>query len=126
MELFDGFKSHENVLKAHEIRAENKINSLKEESNSSHANQGYDQLTAKMDKKNAVESLYDQRKVKKYQTGKQHIDQYDLVLTGIRIVNDCKPEVWVISYRRVNLDPRVRKEFKEWCQKIQHFLQAGQ
>ena len=45
-ELLDGFKSHENVLKAHEICADQLIISLREESNSSHVNQGYDQLTA--------------------------------------------------------------------------------
>jgi len=64
-ELLDGFKSHENVLNAHKLRADNLIIFLKEESNSSHVNQGYDQLTAKNDKKNAAESLYDQRKAKK-------------------------------------------------------------
>ena len=37
-ELLDGFKSHENVLKAHEIHADQLIISLKEESNSSHVN----------------------------------------------------------------------------------------
>ena len=67
---------------------------MKEESNSSHANQGYDQQVAKQDKKIAAEFLYDQRKVKKYQTGKTHIDQYGLVLTGIRLVTGYRPEVW--------------------------------
>ena len=113
LELLDGFKSHENVLAAHRLRAEHNIRSLKEESNSSHANQGYDQETARQDKKNAAESLYDQRKVKKMQTGKTHIDQYDLVLTGIRIVNKCTGEVWRCSFRRVNLDPRKRLPFEE-------------
>ena len=37
-ELLDGFKSHKNVQKAHEIRADQLIISLKEESNSSHVN----------------------------------------------------------------------------------------
>ncbi len=62
-ELLDGFKLHEIVLNAHKLRADNLIISLKEESNSSHVNQGYDQLTAKNNKKNATESLYDQRKL---------------------------------------------------------------
>ena len=92
-ELLDGFKSHENVLEAHELRAENKIRSLKEESNSSHANQGYDQLVAKNDKKVAAETLYEQRKLIKHQTGKTNIDQYDLILTGIAIVNNTTGEM---------------------------------
>jgi hypothetical protein len=126
LELLDGFKSHENVLAAHRLRAENNIRSLKEESNTLHANQGYDQETAKQDKKHAAESLYDQRKVKKMNTGKTRIDQYDLVLTGIRIVNKCTKEVWVCSFRRVNLDPRTRVSFVKWCQKIKQFLTAGE
>ena len=64
-ELLDGFKSHENVLNVHKLRADNLIISLKEESNSSHVNQGYNQLTAKNNKKNAAESLYNQRRAKK-------------------------------------------------------------
>jgi hypothetical protein len=40
-ELLDGFKLHENILNAHKLRADNLIISLKEESNSSHVNQGY-------------------------------------------------------------------------------------
>ena len=57
LELLHGFKPHENVLKAHEICAENKISSVREESSSSHANQGCNQLAAKTDQKNAAESL---------------------------------------------------------------------
>jgi len=61
-ELLDGFKLHEHVLNAHKLRADNLIISLKGESNSSHVNHGYDQLTAKNDKKNAAKSLYDHAK----------------------------------------------------------------
>jgi hypothetical protein len=53
-ELLDGFMSHKNVLQAHKICADQSIISFKEESNSSHVNQGYDQLTAKNDKKNTA------------------------------------------------------------------------
>ena len=59
-------------------------------------------------------------------TGKTHIDQYDLVLTGIRIVNKCTGGVWVASFRRVNLDPRERLTVDAWCQKIKQFLAAGE
>jgi hypothetical protein len=60
--LLDGFKSHENFLEAHKLRANASIISLKEESNSSHVNQGYDQMVAKNNKKNATKILYNQRK----------------------------------------------------------------
>ena len=93
VELLDGFKSHENVLEAHELRAKNNIDSLKEESNSSHVNQGYDQLVAKNDKKVASETLYEQRSLAKLTTGKTNIDQYDLVMTGIHLVNSTSREM---------------------------------
>jgi hypothetical protein len=125
-ELLDGFKSHENVLKAHEIRADQLIIFLKVESNSSHVNQGYDQLTAKNDKKNAAESLYEQRRVKKWQTGKSHIDQYDLVLTAMRIVRATSESTWVSSFQRVNLHPGTRVAFPEFCKNIAGFLRASE
>jgi len=94
LELLDGFKSHENVLAANELRVKALINSLKEESHTSHVCQGYDQHVARADKKNVAESLYDQRKIQQQQTATAKIDQYALVLTGIRIVRQCKPETW--------------------------------
>ena len=54
VELLDGFRSHENGFEANELRASNNIMSLKEESNTSHANQAYDQFVAKNDKKVAA------------------------------------------------------------------------
>jgi hypothetical protein len=54
--LLDGLKLHENVLKAHKHCSDALTISLKKESNSSHVNQGYDQLVAKNDKKNAAEA----------------------------------------------------------------------
>ena len=73
LEFLDGFKSHENVLRAHEFRADNSIISLKEESNTSHANQAYDQHVAKFDKNNGAETLYDQRNLSKWKTRKTTI-----------------------------------------------------
>ena len=122
IELLDGCKSHKNVLKAHKICADQLIVSLKEESNSSHVNQGYDQLTAKNDKKNAAESLYEQRRAKKWQTGKSHIDQYDLVLTAMRIVRATMQSTWVSSFQRVNLHPGTRVSFPKFCKKMAGFL----
>jgi hypothetical protein len=124
-ELLDGFKSHENVLGAHELLSNARIIWLKEESNSSHVNQGYDQLVAKYDKKNAAESLYDQRKAKKWVTGKTTINQYDLVHTAMRIVRLTDQKTWVASFERCNLHPWTRKAFPEFCKKISSHLRAG-
>jgi hypothetical protein len=78
------------------------IISLKEESNSLHVNQGYDQLQAINDKKNAAESRYEQHRAKKWQTGNSHINQYDLVLTAMWIVRAATESTWVSSFQRVN------------------------
>jgi len=43
IEFLDGFKSHEGNLEANKARAEAKVRSIKEESQSSHANQAHDQ-----------------------------------------------------------------------------------
>jgi hypothetical protein len=102
------------------------IISLKEESNSSHVNQQYDQLTAKNDLKNAAESLYEQRRAKKWQTGKSHIDQYNLVLTVMRIVRATSESTWVSSFQRVNIHPATRVAFPEFCKKIAGFLRASE
>ena len=48
----DGFTSHVNVLNAHEIFAEFKIMVIKEEGDTSHVCQAYDQQVAKDDKTN--------------------------------------------------------------------------
>ena len=124
-ELLDGFKLHENVHEAHELRANALIISLKEESNSSHVNQGNDQLVAKTDKTNAAESHYDQRKAKKFSTGKTNITQYDLLITAMHIVRATSEETWVHSFQRVNLYPFTRLEFPEFCRKIASHLWAG-
>ena len=124
-ELLDGFKSHENVLEAHSLRRDNKIKSVKEESNTSHINQAYDQLVAKNDKKIAKEALCDQRKIAAMRTGKKCIDQYALVLTGIRMVMETTPEIWISSFRKVNLDPLKRVPFNEWMKKIARFVTAS-
>lgn len=102
--FLDEFKLHENVLGVHTLRRDNKIKSVKEESNTLHVNQqAYDQLVAKNDKKIAAEALCDQRKIEAMKTGKKNIDQYALVLTGIRLVNETTPELWTNSFRKVNL-----------------------
>ena len=103
-----------------------KATSSKGESNSSLVNQGYNQLVAKNNKKNAAESLYGQRKAKKLSTGKTNINQYDLLITAMCIVRATSKETWVHSFQRVNLHPFTRMEFAEFCRsKIASHLRAG-
>ena len=86
--------------------------------------------------------------------GKDTITQWDLVITGesnfedfltlhqqfslpfastgVALVNQIKPLIWTNSFRKVNLDPRVRLSFDSkgdepcWIDKIRSFLTAGQ
>ena len=125
LELLDGFKSHECVLAANELRSSEKVRVLKEESNTSHVCQGYDQQVAKEDKKNAAEFLYETRKMQQQQMAKAIIDQYSLVLIGIRIVKQCKKETWISSFVRVNLHPTYGRPFPEFIKKISQFIRGG-
>ena len=115
LELLDGFGSHERVLEAHELRAKFLVLSAKEESNTSHANQGYDQFVAKEDKRKAAEILYTQRMLTRFVNNKGgRLDQYDLVYTTITLVNNTTPQMWMSSYDRVNLNPLTRVSFNVW------------
>jgi len=79
-----------------------------------------------MDKKNAAQSLHDQRKIMKFKTGKTQLDQYELIQCGMRLVRQLQPATWVVSFRRVNLDPTTRLPFQEWCNKIKNYIRAGE
>ena len=57
-----------------------------------------------MDKKNAAQSLHDQRKIMKFKTGKTQLDQYELIQCGMRLVRQLQPATWVVSFRQVNLE----------------------
>jgi hypothetical protein len=52
---------------------------VKEESNTSHVNQEYNQLVARNDKQETKDALADQCKIGAMRSGKRNIDQYALV-----------------------------------------------
>ncbi len=62
----------------------------------------------------------------KFKTGKTQLDQYELVQCGMRLVRQLLPQTWVVSFRRVKLEPTTRMPFQEWCNKIKNFLCAGE
>ena len=57
LEIFDGFGAHLASLDAAQVRRDHKILSLKEEADSSHANQDYEKMVARTDKMAKTESL---------------------------------------------------------------------
>jgi len=103
------------------MRYDAKIICLKEEADSSSINQAYDKFTAKEDKRI-------QRKTLPYVRAMEIVvDQWGLVHCGLAAVRHTKenPDIWIKSFRAVNLDPTCSIPFLEWCKKIEGFLHAG-
>lgn len=124
LKIVDGFGAHVKNLEAMLVYHEHKILVLKEEGDASHVNQAYDRLVARCDKswiRDAVDIL---RRSTSLTRGV--IDQWQLIHVGLYAVRACSSEVWSASFKAVNLHPKFRLSFAEWCKKIDHFLQAGQ
>ena len=82
-------------------------------------------MVAEDDKKLAAVTLVKQRFMMKLSNKAKSLTQWDLVLTGIKMVLKTTPSIWINSFKRVNLHPGYRVEFKEWTDKISGFLEAG-
>lgn len=57
---------------------------------------------------------------------KSTIDGWQLIHVGLACCRELLPEVWVYSFKKVNLHPHHRVNFDEWCKRISHFLQGGE
>ena len=110
----DGFGSHVNVNEAHGIFAQHKILIIKEEGNSSHVNQAYDQLTAKADKRLLNVNLI---RIKK-NLG-QMMSQWHLIKIAADAQAKVSSNVWINSFVRVNLHPKYRLSFEDWVKKLE-------
>ena len=89
IELLNGFGSHKQVLEAHELRAKFLVLSAKEESNTSHTNQGCDQFVTKEDKRKADDNLYTQQMITRSVNNKGgRLKQWDLLYTIITLVRN--------------------------------------
>ena len=97
---------------------------LKEEGDSSHVNQSYDQEVAKADKRSMRAALGFLRSSGKIT--KSVIDGWQLVHVGLACCRELESHVWVNSLKKVNLHPHHRVDFSEWCKRISHFLQGGE
>jgi hypothetical protein len=125
LEIVDGFGAHLINLEALTQRANAKILVLKEEADSSSYNQAYDKHAAKSDKRQQRNALTTMRSMKG--KGKNIFDQWDLVLCGTQAVrySHRHPEVWIESFKSVNLHPRFQIPFSEWCKKLEPFMMAA-
>ena len=103
------------------MRYDNQIICLKEEADSSSINQAYDKFTAKEDKRVQRKTLPNLRQMVGI------VDQWGLVHSGLAAVRNTKenPEIWINSFRAVNLDPTHQIPFLDWIKKIESFIQSG-
>ena len=105
----DGYGSHVNVTKALEIFAEHQILIVKEEGDTSHVNQAYDQFVAKEDKRHMHMQLNTVRRPLGHA-----MDQWILISIAINAQNLVEKETWIASFKRVNMHPKYRVPFDEW------------
>lgn len=106
-----------------QIYNESKIILLKEDGDTSHVCQAYDQDVAIKDKITMRSCLDYLRQSEKLQ--KNVIDGWDLIHVGLAAVRELDPKSWITSFTRVNLHPRHRVEFPQWIERIEQFLQGG-
>ena len=127
LELLDGFGSHEWVLEAHELRANLLVLSAKEESNNSHANQGYDQFFAKEENRKAAETLYTHRMLTQCINNKGGWFERWSFLHRNHPCEKTTIQMFIYSYYRLNINPLTRVSFHIWCREfIAQYLQVGE
>ncbi|KAI2491962.1 hypothetical protein MHU86_22582 [Fragilaria crotonensis] len=109
----DGFGSHVNVHEAQEVFYKRKILILKEEGDTSHINQAYDQSVAKNDKARMRANLD-----LLCPHLRSRLDQWYLITIAIEALKRVKASAWIESFTKVNLHPRFRISFDLWLKKI--------
>lgn len=117
----DGFGSHleEEAL---QVFAAHNILVVKEEGDTSHINQAYDQSVAKTDKlkiRDIIDSVRSHRKGKL-------LHQFDLVACCIAGLKKVPGDAWEKSFIKVNLHPDHRVNFDEWVKRIDTTLVTGE
>ena len=117
----DGFGSHCNVHEAQQIFYDRKILIIKEEADTSHVNQAYDQSVAKNDKAGMRANLDLICGV----VGVR-MDQWYLISIAMEALKKVQPQSWIDSFTKVNLHPKKRMSFDKWIKKIDSKLVTGE
>ena len=124
LEIVDGFGAHLKKYDALKMRLDAKIICVKEEGDSSSVNQAYDKFVAKSDKKVHRQTL----DVLREMAGANGIfNQWQMVqcgLSAIRATAD-NPNIWINSFKAVNLHPKYQISFIDWCNKMSPFMQPA-
>ena len=111
------------MQRAHEIFAAHKILVMKEEADTSHVNQTYDHRFAKADQmymRSALQSVAP--------TVGRLMNQWISIAIAIDAQNCIKKEVWIDSFKKVNMYPHTRVSFDKWLEVLDRrgFLSAEQ
>ena len=77
-----------------------------------------------MRRKKAAEKLAKQRKLLRFGNKATEFNQWDLVMTGISIVNQTTHEMWKNSFTRVNLHLLTCIKLSDCTEKIKGYLIA--
>ena len=116
----DGFTSHITVASALEVFREQNIFVVKEEADTSHVNQAYDQSVAKVDKLN-VRWMLD--------LIRSHLScltqWYLIVACVIAFKKTGVSGAWISSFKRVNLHPHFRVPFDDWAKRIKQHIDTS-
>jgi hypothetical protein len=102
VKIIDGFGPHTSSVKAMQIYADakSKIALLKEEGDTSHVCQAYDQECAKADKRSMRTSLAFLRRAT--QVTKGVIDGWQLITVALAAVRELEPSTWISSFKKVS------------------------
>ena len=124
LKIIDGYGPHTSSDKAMQIYSDRKILLLKEEGDSSHVNQSYDQKVARDDKRSMRDSLAYLRQSNKIVKGT--IDGWGLMHVALAAVRELPADSWGYSFDKVNLRPSTRVSFPEWIKRIEHYIQGAE
>ena len=116
----DGFGAHVRVGEALEEFKLNNVWAVKEEADTSHVNQSYDNQVALNDKRDQKRILSRVRS-----SLKKVMHQYHLIAAMAAAIKNQDGGVWNTSFKAVNLHPHHRVPLDSWLEKIQNHITTG-
>ena len=117
----DGNSSHINMHESLKVVAEYKIVIVKEEDYTSQGNQAYDQAVAISDNY-MILSLLDTVHTR----SKKILSHFDLISIFLQALKTVNSASWVISFKKVNMNPKFRLSFPECILSIEPQLDTDE
>ena len=124
VKIIDGFGAHLSSYKAMKMRYNAKILTVKEEADTSHACQAYDYKVAKSDKRHCCDAI-NAIKNTSFHYKATPLDQNSIFTAGLHAIRMCKPDIWIQSFQKLNLQPSTRVSFDQGCIRIKEKLETG-